>query len=79
MTHSKTQKTAWIMGQELAEWYLSDKAFEIPLNQRSDTRETTFWRYDLSDKLAKKFKPIWKQPTGKTSRRFYLVSYLNSA
>ncbi|KOR16063.1 hypothetical protein ABW55_05890 [Acinetobacter sp. C15] len=76
VTHSKTQKTAWIMGQELAEWYLSDQAFEIPLNQRSDTRETTFWRYDLSDKLAKKVQADletanWKDISAFLSRELF--------
>ncbi|MCU4413493.1 hypothetical protein KTH71_05480 [Acinetobacter sp. WU_MDCI_Axc73] len=54
VSHEKNKKTAWILGKELAEWYLSDNDFEIPASQQSTLHQETFWRFDLSDKLCKK-------------------------
>lgn len=54
VSHQANKKTAWICGQELAEWYNNDNEFEIPVAQKSLIHQEVFWRYDLNDKLTKK-------------------------
>lgn len=53
VSHEKNKKVAWILGKELAEWYLSNNDFEIPPSQQSALNVDTFWRFELSDKFAK--------------------------
>ncbi|OBY72694.1 hypothetical protein [Acinetobacter gyllenbergii] len=54
VSHQGNKKTAWICGQELAEWDNSDQAFGIPTSQQTTLRQEVFWRYELNDKFAKK-------------------------
>ncbi|MFO1411657.1 MAG: hypothetical protein U1F13_05180 [Acinetobacter parvus] len=54
VSHQANKKTAWICGQELAEWYNSDNAFEVPVSQKITLGQQTFWGYELNDKLVKK-------------------------
>lgn len=61
VSHEKNKKTAWILGKELAEWYLNDNDFEIPASQQATLHEETFWRFDLSDKLSKKIEADLKE------------------
>ena len=61
VSHEKNKKTAWILGKELAEWYLNDNDFEIPASQQSTLHQETFWRFDLSDKLCKKVEADLKE------------------
>ncbi|MCU4358362.1 hypothetical protein [Acinetobacter ursingii] len=61
VSHEKNKKTAWILGKELAEWYLNDNDFEIPASQQATLHEETFWRFDLSDKLCKKVEADLKE------------------
>ncbi len=61
VSHEKNKKTAWILGKELAEWYLNDNDFEIPASQQSTLHQETFWRFDLSDKLSKKIEADLKE------------------
>ncbi|HBM1865823.1 hypothetical protein [Acinetobacter nosocomialis] len=62
VSHQNNKKIAWIFGHELAEWYSSDNEFEPPLNQRSDLRLETFWRFELNEKLSKKVEADLKAP-----------------
>lgn len=64
VSHHGNKMTAWIFGQELAEWYSSDEDFAIPDTQRSQTRSMTYWRFELNSKLCKLInqdlvKPNW--------------------
>ncbi|MBK0064564.1 MULTISPECIES: hypothetical protein [unclassified Acinetobacter] len=61
VSHEKNKKTAWILGKELAEWYLNENDFEIPASQQATLHEETFWRFDLSDKLSKKIETDLKE------------------
>ncbi len=54
VSHQGNKKTAWILGQELAEWYTAEDAFVAPLHQRSNIQQTCFWRFELNSKLTKK-------------------------
>lgn len=54
VSHEKNKKTAWLLGKELAEWYLNDNDFEIPASQQIKIHQETFWRFELNDKLSKK-------------------------
>jgi len=54
VSHQADKKTAWICGQELAEWYNNDQEFEAPITQKISLNQETFWRYELNPKLTKK-------------------------
>ncbi|MCH7337516.1 hypothetical protein [Acinetobacter sp. NIPH 2699] len=54
VSHQKKNKTAWICGHELAEWYLQDYPFAAPSAQQIKLRQEIFWRYPLNEKLTKK-------------------------
>lgn len=54
VSHEGKNKTAWICGHELAEWYQHDNPFEAPTSQQISLRQDVFWRYPLPDSIAKK-------------------------
>lgn len=62
VSHEKHKKTAWILGKELAEWYNADQDYELPIEQRSDVRTETFWRFELNSKLSKRIENDLVQP-----------------
>lgn len=53
ISHSPQKQTAWICGNELAEWYNADNEYEFPAEQQIKLRVETFWSFELSSKLAK--------------------------
>ncbi|WP_445116440.1 hypothetical protein [Acinetobacter sp. WZC-1] len=62
VSHQQQQKSAWILGKELAEWYNSEDDFKAPLQQQSTVRHETFWRFQLSPKLIKRVEADLQQP-----------------
>lgn len=54
VSHQGKNKTAWICGHELAEWYTHDHPFTAPSAQQVKLRQEIFWRYPLNEKLTKK-------------------------
>lgn len=62
VSHLDNQKTAWILGKELAEWYSADNDYQVPNGQRSPLRHETFWRYELNHKLAKRLDADTQRP-----------------
>jgi len=62
VSHHDTHMTAWIFGQELAEWYNAEEDFIIPESQCSAVRSMTYWRFELNHKLTKQIKQDLTQP-----------------
>ena len=54
VSHQGNKKTAWICGDELAEWDNSDQDFKAPSSQQTTLHQEVFWRYELNDKFSKK-------------------------
>ena len=53
VSHKHQQKTAWIFGKELPEWYSAEQDYEVPKSQQPSGRQELFWRFELNTKLAK--------------------------
>lgn len=62
VSHQGAQMTAWIFGQELAEWYTAEDDFVIPEAQRSLTRNMSYWRFELNSKISKQIKQDLVKP-----------------
>lgn len=62
VSHEKQKKYAWIFGKELAEWYQAEHDYEAPIQQRSNLRHETFWRFELNAKLIKRVEQDLTQP-----------------
>ncbi len=62
VAHHKQNKSAWIFGKELAEWYQADNDYDTPTSQRSNIRQETFWRFELNTKLVKRIEQDLLQP-----------------
>ena len=78
VSHEKNKKTAWILGQELAEWYANDNAFEVPASQQATLHEETFWRFELSDKLSKTVEADLKQSDWDEIQKFIEAELFHS-
>ena len=62
VSHKQQQKTAWILGKELAEWYSADQDYDIPRSQQAQARQEIFWRFELNPKLAKQVEADLQPP-----------------
>lgn len=62
VSHQAHKKIAWIFGKELAEWENAEYDFEIPKNQQEQCRQETFWRFELTPKLAKQLDADLQHP-----------------
>lgn len=62
VSHKQQQKTAWILGKELAEWYSADQDYDIPRSQQAQARQEIFWRFELNPKLAKRVEADLQPP-----------------
>lgn len=64
VSHHSRSKTAWIFGQELAEWYRSEHDYIFPPSQKNVLPQHTMWALELDARLSKKidddlFAPNW--------------------
>lgn len=62
VSHMGHNKTAWIFGRELAEWYTSDNDYDLPTAQKLSSRVETMWRYELNSSHAKRIEADLQQP-----------------
>ncbi|WP_111893154.1 hypothetical protein [Acinetobacter sp. MB5] len=62
VSHHDKKKTAWVFGNELAEWFNTEQEFMIPDAQQSSTRQETLWNFELNSKLYKKIQADLQAP-----------------
>lgn len=70
VSHHGHKMTAWIFGQELAEWYSAEDDFVIPAAQCSPARIMTYWRFELHNKLCKLIQQDLIQPNWDEIQQF---------
>ena len=80
ISHSPQKATAWICGNELAEWYSADNEYEFPTEQQIKLRVETLWSFELSSKLAKKAladlqAPDWEKIEGYLNDELFHTTY----
>ena len=78
VSHEANKKTAWIFGKELAEWYNADNDFEAPASQQNPLRHETFWRFELSAKLAKRIEADLQRPNWDDIQSYTQTELFNS-
>ena len=78
VSHEANKKTAWILGKELAEWYNADNDFEAPTSQQNSLRHETFWRFDLTSKLAKRIEADLQRPNWDDIQSYTQAELFNS-
>lgn len=80
VSHDKNKKTAWIFGKELAEWYTAKNDYDIPVEQLSNIRHETFWRFELQSKHIKSIEndlaiPNWDDIQVYTENELFNTTY----
>ena len=80
VSHQAQQKTAWIFGKELAEWYSAEHDFIVPKAQQSSIRSENLWRFELNHKLSKRIEadlqtPKWDEIENFTEQELFSAPF----
>lgn len=78
VSHHDKKKTAWVFGNELAEWLNTEQEFVIPDAQQSSTRQETLWNFELNSKLYKKIQADLQAPEWERIQQYLTQELFNT-
>lgn len=78
VSHHGNKKTAWVFGNELAEWLNTEQEFLIPSPQQSPIRQETLWNFELNSKLYKKIQADLQAPDWERIQQYLTQELFNS-